>query len=151
MALSEVTEENGCVRMLAGSHIQGSASAASSDPENLLSAGLQFEVSDAEAARAAPVILRSGEISIHDGMIVHGSGANRSAMPRIGLAFVYIPAHVRQTSAPDRHVVLVRGAARNDGFNPADPPPEGDEAAQLTAAGDYFRRLKRGEIRYNVR
>ena len=36
-------------------------------------------------------------------------------------------------------------------FFPADPPPAGAPAKQLAQAGDYFERLKSGEIPYNVR
>lgn len=152
VALSDSTEANGCVQVIPGSHRAGSrASTASADPNSLLSAGLQFDISEAEAARAAVMPLRAGEFSIHHGLAVHGSGANRTGKPRIGIAFVYAPAHARQSSAPDRHVMLVRGEARNDGFFPVDPPPEGPRAAQLAAAAGYFTQLKSGAIPYNVR
>lgn len=151
LALSDSTEANGCVRALPASHRAGSrASRAVADPNSLLTAGLEFAVSEAEAGRAVPMRLRAGEFSIHHGMTVHGSGENRTNEPRLGIAFVYMPAHVRQASAPDRHVVLVRGQDRAR-FFPADPPPAGDAAAQLAAARDYFARLKSGEIPYNVR
>ena len=151
LALSDSNEGNGCVRAIPGSHRNGArASKAVSDPNSLLTAGLEFNVGADEAGRAAPIVLRAGEFSLHHGMLVHGSGENRSAAPRLGIAFVYMPAHVRQASAPDRHVVLVRGRDRA-GFFPADPPPAGAAAAQLAAAGDYFARLRSGEIPYNVR
>jgi ectoine hydroxylase-related dioxygenase (phytanoyl-CoA dioxygenase family) len=139
------------VRAIPGSHRAGSrASRAVSDPNSLLTAGLEFKVGDDEARRAVPMLLRAGEFSIHHGMTVHGSGENRTEAPRLGTAFVYMPAHARQASAPDRHVVLVRGQDRAR-FFPADPPPAGDAATQLSAAADFFARLKSGEIPYNVR
>jgi ectoine hydroxylase-related dioxygenase (phytanoyl-CoA dioxygenase family) len=152
VALSDVTPANGCVQVLPGTHQCGSrASEASADENSLLSAGLQFEVSDAEVAAAVPMALRPGEISLHHGMIVHGSGPNETEAPRVGIAFVYAPANVRQRSAPDRHVDLVRGQDRNGGFFPVDPPPAGEKQAQLAAAMDYFEKLRSGEIAYNVR
>lgn len=151
LALSDSNETNGCVRAIPESHRAGSrASRAVVDPNSLLTAGLEFNIAESEAKRAAPMLLRAGEFSIHHGMTVHGSGENRTNAPRLGIAFVYIPAHVRQASAPDHHVVLVRGQDRAR-FFPADPPPAGEAAAQLAAAGDYFARLKSGEIPYNVR
>ena len=108
-------------------------------------------MSDAEAARAEPMLLKAGEFSVHHGMIVHGSGANSTTEPRLGVAFVYIPAHAKQRSGADRHVVLVRGQDRTGGFFPVEPPPRGDGATQLATARDYFERLKSGEIPYNVR
>lgn len=151
LALSDSNETNGCVRAIPESHRAGSrASRAVVDPNSLLTAGLEFNIAESEAKRAAPMLLRAGEFSIHHGMTVHGSGENRTNAPRLGIAFVYMPAHVRQASAPDHHVVLVRGQDRAR-FFPADPPPAGEAAAQLAAAGDYFARLKSGEIPYNVR
>lgn len=152
VALSDVTEANGCVRVVPGSHRGGSrASDAVTDPSNLLSAGLEFKVSEREAAQAAPMLLKAGQFSLHHGMIVHGSGANTTPAPRLGVAFVYIPAFARQRSGADRHVVLVRGQDRSGGFFPSEPPPAGDDAAQLATARDYFQRLRSGEIPYNVR
>lgn len=151
LALSDSNDANGCVRAIPASHRAGSrASRAVVDPNSLLTAGLEFSIGEAEARRAVPMKLRAGEFSIHHGMTVHGSGENRTNAPRLGIAFVYMPAHVRQSSAPDHHVVLVRGQDRAR-FFPADPPPAGDAAAQLATAGDYFARLKSGEIPYNVR
>ena len=151
LALSDSSEANGCVRAIPASHRAGSrASRAVSDPNSLLTAGLEFKVADDEARGAVPMNLRAGEFSIHHGMTVHGSSENRTDAARLGIAFVYMPAHVRQASAPDRHVVLVRGRDRAR-FFPADPPPKGGAGAQLAAAGDYFARLKSGEIPYNVR
>jgi ectoine hydroxylase-related dioxygenase (phytanoyl-CoA dioxygenase family) len=149
LALSDSNEANGCVRAIPESHRAGSRSSrAVADPNSLLTAGLEFNIGEAEARRAVPLLLRAGAFSIHHGMTVHGSGENRTNAPRLGIAFVYMPAHVRQASAPDRHVVLVRGQDRAR-FFPADPPPSGD--GQLAAAADYFARLKSGEIPYNVR
>jgi ectoine hydroxylase-related dioxygenase (phytanoyl-CoA dioxygenase family) len=151
LALSDSNEGNGCVRAIPASHRAGSrASEAVRDPNSLLTAGLEFRVGEDEARRAVPLVLKAGEFSLHHGMLVHGSGENRSAAPRLGIAFVYMPAHVRQASAPDRHVVLVRGRDRAQ-FFPADPPPAGAPQQQIAEAGDYFARLKSGEIPYNVR
>jgi ectoine hydroxylase-related dioxygenase (phytanoyl-CoA dioxygenase family) len=151
VALTDSNEANGCVRVLPASHRGGSrASDAERDPNSLLTAGLKFDVGDDEARHAAPMVLKAGQFSLHHGMLVHGSGENRTDAPRLGIAFVYIPAHARQASAPDRHVVLVRGQDRGK-FFPADPPPAGDEAVQHQAACAYFARLRSGEIPYNVR
>jgi len=152
LALSDSNEANGCVRAIPASHGTGSrASEAVRDASSLLSAGLKFDVGDDEARRAVPMVLRAGEFSLHHGMLVHGSGENRTAAARLGIAFVYIAAHARQASRPDRHVVLVRGQDRGGGFFPADPPPAGDPPVQLAAAAGYFARLRSGEIPYNVR
>ena len=79
------------------------------DPSSLLSAGIQFAVTEAEAASAEPMLLKAGQFSLHHGMVVHASGANDTDAPRIGIALSYISARTRQRSAPDMHVTLVRG------------------------------------------
>ena len=75
VALSDSNEANGCVRAIPASHRQGSrASEDARDPNSLLSAGLKFEVGEAEARRAVPILLAAGAFSLHHGMLVHGSG-----------------------------------------------------------------------------
>ena len=152
VALSDVTLDNGCVRVVPGTHHAGSRAAVGADDDSsLLSAGLRFDVTDDEAARAEPMLLRAGEVSVHHGMVVHGSGPNTTDEPRAGIALIYMPAHVRQASTPDHHVVLVSGVDRTGGFYPADPRPSGSIDEQFASAATYFGRLRSGEIAYNVR
>lgn len=151
VGLSDVHESNGCVRVLPGTHKQGSrAAAASADASSLLSAGIQFAVTEAEAAAAEPMLLKAGQISLHHGMVVHASGANDTEAPRIGIALSYIAANTTQRSVPDMHVALVRGQDKTR-FFPASVPPAGPREQQMAAAASYFGKLKSGEIPYNVR
>jgi len=151
VGLSDVHEGNGCVRVVPGTQKQGSrAAAASADASSLLSAGIQFAVTEAEAASAEPMLLKAGQFSLHHGMVVHASGANDTDAPRIGIALSYIGARTKQRSAPDMHVNLVRGID-SEGFFPPSAPPAGPRAAQMAAAAVYFGKLKSGEIPYNVR
>ena len=151
VGLSDVHEGNGCVRVVPGTQKQGSrAHAASADPSSLLSAGIQFAVTEAEAASAEPMLLKAGQFSLHHGMVVHASGANDTDAPRIGIALSYIGARTRQRSAPDMHVTLVRGHD-SEKFFPPSPPPTGPRDVQMAGAAAYFAKLKSGEIPYNVR
>ena len=69
-----------------------------------------------------------------------GSKPNRSAAPRIGFAFFYIPTHVRSTTGR-RSATLVRGVNRYGYWDP-DPLPQFDFdpvafAAMRAAWGKY--------------
>ena len=66
-----------------------------------------------EEARAVDLILRPGEVSLHDGAIIHGSLPNRSNRRRCGLTMRYVPTTVRPTGISSMgkawRTVLVRG------------------------------------------
>ena len=53
-------------------------------------------MSEQEQRKAIDVELKAGHVSLHHGMIAHGSRPNRSLRRRCGLAMVYIPTHVGQ-------------------------------------------------------
>jgi hypothetical protein len=82
------------------------------------------------------VILRAGEMSLHDADIPHGSTPNCSAQKRVGFVIRYVtpaarPGHDRPP------VILARGRYDGDHFRIQDPPVEAapEEAApELTLA-----------------
>ena len=59
---------------------------------------------------------KAGEISLHDGAIIHGSLPNRSDRRRCGLTLRFIPAHVRQVSEnslrKEWRLILMRGEVK---------------------------------------
>ena len=147
IAVTGSAPENGCVRMIPGSHRHGARDhAAKHDGDSLLTSGLELDPEN-YASSARDVVLASGEMSLHDGMIVHGSGPNRTDQMRIGLAFVYTPAYVRQTSEPDTGVVLARGVDEH-GFFPLSPPPGGADEAQMRNARRTFQQFKSKQLHY---
>jgi ectoine hydroxylase-related dioxygenase (phytanoyl-CoA dioxygenase family) len=113
-AVDDSDIENGCMRVIPGSHLAGirehsKAYAAG----NLLSVNQEAPVADAEAANAVDLELRAGEASVHDGMTVHCSLPNLSNRRRCGLTLRYVPAYVRPdkiaTASKRWKAVLVRG------------------------------------------
>lgn len=149
VALSDVDEANGCVRVLPGSHREGPRPASQDTTSALLSAGLTCPVTAEEAARSTPILLRAGQFSLHDGMVIHASGANHTAAPRIGLALIYIAADTIQNGPAHEHVPVVRGEARTS-FYPVAPRPTGNDNDALDAAGRYFEKFRQGAVKYNV-
>lgn len=149
VALSDVDEGNGCVRVLAGSHREGPRIASRDTGSALLSAGLTCPVTDDEAARTVPMLLKAGQFSLHDGMAIHASGANTTRAPRIGIALIYIAADTIQSGPAHEHVPVVRGEGRT-GFYPFAPRPTGDDNDALESAGRYFENFRKGAVKYNV-
>jgi non-haem Fe2+, alpha-ketoglutarate-dependent halogenase len=140
VAFTDSHRENGCLRVLAGSHIGPDHTHVETyAPDNLLARGQRIEGID--EGQAVDLVLQAGEFSIHHERTVHGSLANRSDDRRIGLAYFFIPAHVRSTIGR-RSALLMRGENRW-GYWDADPEPRFDQdpicMAKLHAAWDEYR------------
>src|SRR6266700_1424609 len=137
VALTNSNTENGCMRVVQGSHRGGSFPHADSarHEENLLSSGLEIAVA-VEESEATDVVLRPGEMSLHHVNIVHGSNPNRSSSIRAGFAIRYVAPHVTQ-SRPHFPVMLVRGEDRYGHFELQKDPP-GDDFEQSVAALRQF-------------
>ena len=96
VAVTDANEENGCMRMWAGSHKQKlKYHNQKFDENNLLTRGQTIE--DVPIDETKPVILKAGQISLHHPTVVHGSGINKSDERRIGFVIQsYIGTNVDQ-------------------------------------------------------
>jgi hypothetical protein len=106
IALDDSTPENGCMKVIPGSHRMGEFSHEQSDREDLV---LNNVLNDPriDLASAYDVVLEAGQFSLHDIEIVHGSQPNRSPKRRAGFAIRYMPA----TSHYDRALVMGGGSS----------------------------------------
>jgi ectoine hydroxylase-related dioxygenase (phytanoyl-CoA dioxygenase family) len=142
VALTEVTEENGYMQVIPGSHkIDQLPHVDTFHKDNLLSRGQEIAV-EVDRSKAVGLALQPGEMSLHHIKLVHGSDANRSNDRRIGLAIRYIPTYVRQTKVRDS-AMLVRGTDKYHHFDP-EPRPQADldEAARAAHADAMGRQVK---------
>ena len=105
IAIDPVTVENGCMRVIPGTHQDGLMEHTSSDDEGL---ALNQGLAGVDESQARDVELEPGQFSLHDAMLVHGSNANTSGKRRCGYAIRYMPA----TSLFDRSIAPTR-IARN--------------------------------------
>jgi non-heme Fe2+,alpha-ketoglutarate-dependent halogenase len=112
VALTDSNEENGCMKMWAGSHLDIKNHDEKFNEENLLTRGQTVEnVPDNEVKS---VELVAGQMSLHHPRIVHGSGVNKSNDRRIGFVIQsYIGTNVKQVLGQNS-VQLARGV---DEFN----------------------------------
>lgn len=99
LAIDDADVENGCMRVLPGTHAAGiRAHGTASQSGNLLSVNQEVPVSAEEEASAVDLPLKAGFASLHDGCLIHGSLPNRSLRRRCGLTIRYVPTHVVQTT-----------------------------------------------------
>lgn len=132
LALSPVSEANGCMRFLPASHkgelLPHKDSFAAN---NSLTRGQEVEV-DINDSKAVSVPLKPGQMSLHHGRLLHCSGPNRSNDRRIGLTINYISPKVRQVVAEKDFAMLVRGEDHYGHFQ-LFPAPDDDlsEAAMM--------------------
>lgn len=113
-AVDDADAENGCMRVIPGTHLGGIREhGTSSRAGNLLSINQEVPVTEAEEAAAVDAALRAGEISLHHGVLVHGSNPNLSSRRRCGLTIRYVPPYVKQVAINSQgrtwSAVLVRG------------------------------------------
>ena len=101
LAVDASTTENGCLRMIPGSHrIPVQAPSLRNEDPNVLFSASDEELVCRLAAEAGivDIELQPGDMSIHHPNILHCSGPNISSTRRCGLDIGYIPTATRITS-----------------------------------------------------
>lgn len=130
-AFSPSTVENGCMRFAPGTHKGGIAPHVDTfASKNILSRGQEVAL-DVDESSAIDVVLEPGQMSLHDGRLIHASRPNQTGERRIGLAIRYIPAHVRPVAGQGDSAMLVRGVDRHGHFDPEPRPGADFEPSQL--------------------
>ncbi|MGI9417943.1 MAG: phytanoyl-CoA dioxygenase family protein [Geminicoccaceae bacterium] len=92
VALDAATSENGCLRVIPGSHRAGRLFEHGRDDGDHLTLNQVLGGDVFDEAEAVDVTLGPGEISLHDVYMIHGSLPNRSTKRRAGVTFRYMPA-----------------------------------------------------------
>ena len=124
VALTPSVPENGCMRVIPGTHKQQVPHADTFAESNLLSRGQEIAVS-VDLAKAVDVVLQPGQMSLHHVLIFHGSEPNGSGMRRVGFAIRYVPTYVTQASGIRESALLVRGIDEFGNFD-HEVSPESD-------------------------
>ena len=125
VALSSSTPENGCMRVIPGSHTAEQISHTDTHHENNMLSRGQVIDTEIDESRAVNIVLRPGEMSLHHVRLIHGSEANHSDGRRIGFAIRYIPTHLHQVNGPHDAAGLVRGDDEYGNFE-IEPSPRTD-------------------------
>jgi ectoine hydroxylase-related dioxygenase (phytanoyl-CoA dioxygenase family) len=88
LAIDDVDAENGCMKVIPSTHAgYPELERAFTDGKDLL--GVETYVRPEMEARAVPLELKAGSLSIHDSFILHGSETNTSSRRRAGYTMRY--------------------------------------------------------------
>lgn len=128
-AVDDSDRENGCMRVIPRLHRDKLLRHGKSEQQgNLLSINQEVDISPSEEEKAVDCILKAGEMSLHDGLLVHGSLPNRSSRRRCGLTTHFIPTRLKPITAGPQGTgikwrpILVRGVDSEQNFQLQSPP-----------------------------
>ena len=126
IALDDVDEGNGAMRVVPGTHRLGIVPPRASRPEEANVLWLSLDEPERFAA-PVPIVLRAGEVSLHSDLLVHGSPPNPSPRRRAGLTIRYAAACVCFTNlGPGGRAdgILVHGEDRAGNWRSLPRPTE---------------------------
>jgi len=111
VALEPSTPENGCMRVVSGSHTGGySDYAPVDDPDDVI---FHFEINpdQIDEEKIVDLTYEPNQASLHHVKIMHASNPNTSDHPRLAFTVRYFPTHVRFTNTldDDFFIFLARG------------------------------------------
>lgn len=116
VAISPATRVNGCMKVIPGSH-RSLVPHREGVSNNLLLRGQEVAVT-VDESKAVYMELGAGQMSLHHGLMFHGSEENRDDERRIGFAIRYIPTRVKPVAGlPRDSVQLARGVDRYGHFD----------------------------------
>lgn len=122
LALSPATQASGCMDFVPGSHKNPILPHEDSFSDtNLLSRGQEVKVDVADTDKVA-IELQPGQMSLHHGLTIHGSGPNISDDRRIGAVVRYCRPDLAQKVADRDYAMIARGADRHGNFTHIAPP-----------------------------
>jgi hypothetical protein len=142
IALAPSIPENGCLKVVAGTHTEQAPHTFVEGTDNLLSQGQEIAV-EVDEADATSMVLEPGQFSLHHQFIFHGSDPSHSDERRIGIAVRYM-APFKQEGEPTDYATLVRGEDPYDTFI-QEPVPAFDMDPAAVAYRDNQLRAKHGD------
>ncbi len=92
LALGPSTRENGCMRVIPGTHDNGFSEYR---PTDMTRQTFHAEIIEVDESKAVDFELQRGQSSLHDGRIMHGAKPNTSPIRRTGYTMRYFPASVK--------------------------------------------------------
>ena len=95
LAFNPSNERSGCVKYIPGSHKSETTHDIMPDADNLLP--MAQNAKDVPLEKAVSAVLEPGQVVFHHEGVVHGSGPNNAAHPRVGLS---IPTSRRMCAKP---------------------------------------------------
>jgi len=100
IAIDDSRIDNGCLRVIPGSHRERTLFPHQREQRLDVVLNQRVQSDQFDESSAVDVQLESGQMSLHDVYLIHGSNANRSTRRRAGLAIRYMPG----SSLFNRHI-----------------------------------------------
>ena len=91
LAIDDATIENGCLRFIKGSHIDQKLKSHNINNDKNLTLNQELMKEEYDEENAVNLILKRGQISLHDVYLVHGSEANNSPNARRAITMRFMP------------------------------------------------------------
>ncbi|XP_026991086.2 probable alpha-ketoglutarate-dependent hypophosphite dioxygenase [Tachysurus fulvidraco] len=127
LALDDSQVENGALQVIPGSHCSGLLPHRQAKlTGNMLSVNQEIPEELVEKEKALFCPLLAGQMSIHDGLLVHGSDPNTSGKRRCGFVIRYVPTAAYPVQDPERPrrfhaTVVVSGHDKYNHFSSQKP------------------------------
>jgi len=138
IALSPATPASGCMDFVRASHKNPILPHDDTfDENNLLSRGQEVRVDVAEKDKVA-IELHPGQMSLHHGLTIHGSGPNASDDRRIAAVVRYCRPDIKQQLSDTDYAALARGTDTHGNFIHV-PPPAANFTPESLALYDQIR------------
>ncbi|WP_120501655.1 phytanoyl-CoA dioxygenase family protein [Roseovarius sp. EL26] len=139
--LSSATPASGCMDFVRGSHKNPILPHDDTfDDNNLLSRGQEVRV-DVDPADKVAIEIHPGQMSLHHGLTIHGSGPNMSDDRRIACVVRYIRPDMSQEQAEEDFAMLARGEDRFGNFTQISAPKK-NFAPEAVALYDHIRQIQ---------
>lgn len=109
LAIDRSSEENGCMRVIPGTHNNGFSEYEAVDKDENIFAR---EIKKVDDSNAVYFELEAGECSLHDSRIMHGAKPNTSPYRRCGYTMRYFATdakYIEEKNSPDFKIWLARG------------------------------------------
>ena len=100
IALDDSSTQNGCLRVIPGSHHGQKLRAHRKLEGDDATLNQELLASEYDESKAADLVLKAGQMSLHDVYLLHGSEPNNSPSPRRGMTLRFMPT----TSVFDRDI-----------------------------------------------
>ncbi|MEO9574781.1 MAG: phytanoyl-CoA dioxygenase family protein [Lentilitoribacter sp.] len=141
IALSPATPASGCMNFVAASHKNAILGHEDTfDPDNLLSRGQEVKVDVPDEDKTA-IEIHPGQMSLHHGLTIHGSGPNTTDDRRIACVVRYIRPDMAQQVGEKGYAMLARGTDHFGHFEHV-PVPEHPFTPDALALYDKIRRMQ---------
>ena len=107
LAVDDSTVENGCLRVIRGSHKDQALKRHNKVAAGDVTLTQELDKSEYDESKADDIVLKAGQISLHDVYLLHGSEPNTSPKPRRGITMRFMPT----TSVFDRELAHQKALA----------------------------------------